>query len=60
VNRRIEAAASAHGATYVDLLTAFRGSDGSEDCTPLLAPDGDHPSAQGHALIARTLAAALA
>jgi lysophospholipase L1-like esterase len=60
VNRRIEAAASAHGATYVDLFTAFRGSDGSEDCTPLLAPDGDHPSAQGHALIARTLAAALA
>jgi lysophospholipase L1-like esterase len=60
VNRRIEAAASAHGATYVDLFAAFRGSDGSEDCTPLLAPDGDHLSAQGHALIARTLADALA
>jgi lysophospholipase L1-like esterase len=41
-------------------LVVVRGSDGSEDCTPLLAPDGDHASAQGHALIARTIAAALA
>jgi lysophospholipase L1-like esterase len=59
VNARIAAAARAHGATFVDLFTPFRGSDGSRDCTALLAPDGDHPDADGHALIARTLAAAL-
>jgi lysophospholipase L1-like esterase len=59
VNARIAAAAKAHGATFVDLFTPFRGSDGSRDCTDLLAPDGDHPDADGHVLIARTLAAAL-
>jgi lysophospholipase L1-like esterase len=59
VNRRIAAAARAHGGTYVDLFTPFRGSDGTNDCTDLLAADGDHPDADGHALIARTLAAAV-
>jgi lysophospholipase L1-like esterase len=59
VNARIASAARAHGATFVDLFPAFRGDDGSQDCTDLLAPDGDHPDADGHALIARVLAAAL-
>jgi hypothetical protein len=59
VNRRVSAAAAAHGATYVDLVTPFRGPDGSKDATPLLAPDGDHPDAAGHAVIAEALAAAL-
>lgn len=58
VNRRIAAAAQAHGSTYVDLFTPFRGTDGTNDCTGLLAADGDHPDADGHALIARTLASA--
>jgi lysophospholipase L1-like esterase len=59
VNTRISAAAAAHGAVFVDLFTPFRGADGSKDCTPLLADDGDHPDAAGHALIAHTLLAAL-
>ncbi|MGZ4611827.1 MAG: GDSL-type esterase/lipase family protein [Kineosporiaceae bacterium] len=59
VNARIADAAKAHGDTFVDLFTPFRGSDGTRDCTDLLAPDGDHPDADGHALIAGTLAAAL-
>jgi lysophospholipase L1-like esterase len=59
VNSRISSAARAHGADYVDLFTPFRGADGSKDCTALLAQDGDHPDAAGHALIARTLLAAL-
>jgi lysophospholipase L1-like esterase len=59
VNSRISSAASAHGAVYVDLFTPFRGADGSKDCTALLASDGDHPDAAGHALIARSLLAAL-
>lgn len=60
VNTRLAAAAKAHGATYVDLFTAFRGSDGGDDCTALLADDGDHLSARGHALVARRIEAALA
>ena len=58
MNGRISSAA-AHGAVYVDLFTPFRGADGSKDCTALLTDDGDHPDAAGHALIARTLLAAL-
>jgi lysophospholipase L1-like esterase len=59
VNDRIRSAAAGHGEVFVDLFTAFRGADGSKDCTALLAADGDHPDAAGHALIARTLLAAL-
>lgn len=58
VNSEIATAAGAAGATYVDLYRPFKG-DGDVDDTPLLAPDGDHPSAAGHALIARLLAQAL-
>jgi lysophospholipase L1-like esterase len=60
VDERIAAAASAHGATYVDLVEPFHGTDGTADATALLASDGDHPDAQGHAVIARALLAALA
>jgi lysophospholipase L1-like esterase len=59
VNSRISSAAAAHGAVFVDLFTPFRGADGSKDCTPLLADDGDHPDAAGHAVIADALLAAL-
>ena len=59
VNGEIRSAAAAHGSVFVDLFTPFRGADGRKDCTPLLAADGDHPDAAGHALIARTLLAAL-
>ncbi len=56
-NSRICTAATRAGATCVDLYTPFEG-DGRQDPTPLLADDGDHPNADGHALIARTLASA--
>lgn len=39
----------------VDLYAPFKGN-GDVDPTPLLAPDGDHPDAAGHQLIATTLA----
>jgi lysophospholipase L1-like esterase len=49
-----EAAQQTH-ATYISTDPAFHGSDGSQDPTPLLAPDGDHPNAAGHAAIAALL-----
>lgn len=58
LNRHLCTAAHAHQATCVDLYTAFKG-DGRADPTSMLADDGDHPDAAGHALIARTLLAAL-
>ncbi|WP_158220988.1 GDSL-type esterase/lipase family protein [Kineosporia sp. R_H_3] len=50
------AGARAGGATCVDLVGPFRAADGGVD--DLLQDDGDHPDGDGHALIARTLAAA--
>lgn len=58
VNSLIAAAARSERATYVDLYAAFKG-DGGRDDTALLAPDGDHPSARGHRLIAGALQQAL-
>ncbi|HVW34421.1 MAG TPA: SGNH/GDSL hydrolase family protein, partial [Acidimicrobiia bacterium] len=59
VNQALAVAAKAAGATYVSTYTAFKGADGSQDPTALLASDGDHPDAAGHALIARTIYAVL-
>jgi lysophospholipase L1-like esterase len=56
VNTVIEAAAIAEGATSVDLAGPFQ-REGA-DVTGLLAPDGDHPNAAGHQLIAQVLLAA--
>jgi lysophospholipase L1-like esterase len=49
-----EAAAETH-ATYVSTDAAFHGPDGTQDPTNLLAADGDHPNAAGHAAIAALL-----
>lgn len=57
VNTRICAGAVAAGARCADLYAAFKAADGRKDPTALLAEDGDHPDAAGHALIARVLAA---
>jgi lysophospholipase L1-like esterase len=46
---------AAHGDEYVDLYTPFKGADGHQVATALLAADGDHPSAAGHRLIAETV-----
>ena len=53
VNAAIRGTARSAGAAYVDLFPAFQAS--GHDITGLLADDGDHPDAAGHALIARTL-----
>ncbi len=52
-NRAIRAVVSSGGATYVDLYRPFQEAPGG--ITPLLAPDGDHPSGQGDDVIATTL-----
>ncbi|MGN6245552.1 MAG: SGNH/GDSL hydrolase family protein [Motilibacteraceae bacterium] len=55
-NEVTRAAAERAGASYVDVYTPFL----ADDPTPLLAADGDHPSAAGHRLIARAVAAVVA
>jgi len=52
-NQVIASTAHADGATFVDLYDAFE--DSGKDVTSLLAADGDHPNAAGHALIAQLL-----
>ncbi len=53
VNGAIRAVAAEAGASYVDLFAPFHMPELEEDT--LLADDGDHPDAAGHALIAHTL-----
>lgn len=54
INTAIAAASRNAGGRYVDIYTPFE-SVPLATLTSLLAPDGDHPSAAGHQLIARTL-----
>jgi acyl-CoA thioesterase I len=54
-NDGLEAAAEQTHATYISTDEAFHGPDGSKDPTGLLAADGDHPNAAGHAAIAALL-----
>lgn len=54
-NMTICAQAAAVGASCVDLYEPFEGEDGMRNPSALLADDGDHPNAAGHALIAATL-----
>lgn len=58
VNQQLQQAARRDQATYVDLVTPFRGTSDSDDDTELLADDGDHPNAAGHQAIADALLAA--
>ena len=50
---------AAAGAIYVDTTTAVKGDSGEDDPTGLLADDGNHPNAAGHAAIAKAAFAAL-
>jgi len=59
LNAQIRAIAAASRSAYVDLRTAFRGPDDTWDETHLLASDGDHPNADGHARIAAATTAVL-
>jgi len=52
-NADIRSAAAAAGARYVDLYQPFEKS--GRDVSSLMAADGDHPDAEGHALIAQVL-----
>ena len=54
-NDVIKTVAEAEHARYVDLFTPFKGVDGDQDDTELLAPDGDHPSQAGDQRIADSL-----
>lgn len=54
-NAAICTAATAAGATCVDTYTPYKGADGGKDPTELLAPDGDHPDAAGHLVIAQAM-----
>lgn len=58
VNAVLKAAATRASVAYIDLVQPFRGADGDSDDTNLLAADGDHPNAAGHARIAQALIAA--
>ena len=51
-NAALRRAAAATGATMVSTYVPFKGTRGTVDPTPLLAADGDHPNARGHAVIA--------
>jgi acyl-CoA thioesterase-1 len=51
-------AADRTGARYVPTTAAFRGDRRTIDPTGLLAPDGDHPNADGHEAIAESVYAA--
>jgi lysophospholipase L1-like esterase len=53
VNATIKAVATAAGVHYVDLFAPFQRQ--GRDITSLMAPDGDHPDAAGHELIAEKL-----
>ncbi|MEV4349913.1 SGNH/GDSL hydrolase family protein [Actinoplanes sp. NPDC049596] len=52
VNEALRTAAQQTGARYVPTAPAFHGPDGTQDPTGSLAPDGDHPNANGQAAIA--------
>jgi lysophospholipase L1-like esterase len=55
VNAALAQVARSDQDVYADLYTPFK-DDGSADDTDLLAPDGDHPNATGHHLIAAAIA----
>ena len=59
VDAAIRQVAADTGATYVDVRAAFKGPSYTNDETRYLAPDGDHPNASGHALIARAVVTAI-
>lgn len=58
-NALIEEVTRGRAGTYVEVRPAFRGADGSQDITDLLADDGDHLNAAGHVRMADVITAAL-
>jgi lysophospholipase L1-like esterase len=58
LNSAICAAVVAHQGLCVELLTAFNGPTGDQDAAAVLVDDHEHPSAEGHEIIAEEIAAA--
>lgn len=58
-NAMVVEVAASQKAIYADFSTPFIGTDGSADPTDLLASDGDHPNAAGHARLADAVVSAL-
>jgi lysophospholipase L1-like esterase len=58
-NLALQRAAKQTGARYVPTTAAFRGDHRALDPTGLLAPDGDHPNADGQEAIAEAVYAVL-
>jgi acyl-CoA thioesterase-1 len=54
-NAALGRAVGATRVTYVSTYKPFKGANGTDNPTRLLASDGDHPNAQGHSLIAAVL-----
>lgn len=58
-NAMVVSLARTEDVTYADIYTPLVGTDGTRDPTTLLADDGDHPNAAGHALLAAAVVKAL-
>ena len=52
VNETIQQVATTTGSVYVDAYSPLKGPTGTRDPTADLLFDGDHPNADGHALLA--------
>lgn len=52
LNNALRSVADQDRVTYVDVYRPFKGDDGLADDDALLAPDGDHPNARGHGVLA--------
>ena len=58
-NANVKKIANEVGVVYVDVRTPFKGADGNRDDTALLMDDGDHPSEEGHKVLAEAVEAEL-
>lgn len=59
VNQTIQEVAATTGSIYIDTYTLLKGPSGQRDPTPDLLEDGDHPNANGHAILAAAVIAGL-
>lgn len=58
-NALMKTTAAKYGAVYADAATPFTGSSGTANDTAMLASDGDHPDAEGHAALASAVVSSL-
>jgi lysophospholipase L1-like esterase len=60
VNDTVQQVAASTGAVYVDAYSPLKGASGTRDPTGDLLDDGDHPNANGHALLSSAVVDELA